>query len=68
MNRREFIKTAGIGMACLMVGQFSMLVEGSARRMEIKSVKLYENGFMTQPFAKTNCPLLRKIRWRQGIP
>ena len=51
MNRREFIKTAGIGTACLLAGQFSMFAEGSARRMEIKAVKLYENGFMTQPFA-----------------
>ena len=51
MNRREFIKTAGVGTACLMAGQFSMFAEGSARRMEIKAVKLYENGFMTQPFA-----------------
>ena len=51
MNRREFIKTAGIGTACLLAGQFSMFAEGGARRMEIKAVKLYENGFMTQPFA-----------------
>ena len=51
MNRREFIKPAGIGTACLLAGQFSMFAEGSARRMEIKAVKLYENGFMTQPFA-----------------
>ena len=52
MNRREFIKTAGIGTACLLAGQFSMFAEGSARRMEIKAVKLYENGFMTQSHGK----------------
>ena len=28
-----------------------MVTEGSAKQMEIKAVKLYENGFMTQPFA-----------------
>ena len=39
MNRREFIKTAGIGTACMMVGQFSMFAEGRAKRMEIKAVK-----------------------------
>ncbi|MCR5447156.1 MAG: rubredoxin [Schwartzia sp.] len=51
MNRREFIKTVGVGAVGLMAGQFSMFVEGSAKNMEIKAVKLYENGFMTQPFA-----------------
>ena len=40
MNRREFIKTAGIGTACLLAGQFSMFAEGSARRMEIKAVNV----------------------------
>ena len=41
----------GVGAACLAAGQFSVIAEGSARPMEIKAVKLYENGFMTQPFA-----------------
>ncbi len=51
MNRREFIKTMGVGAACLAAGQFSMIAEGSAKSVEIKAVKLYEKGFMTRPFA-----------------
>ena len=51
MNRREFIKTVGIGAAALMIdGQ----ILGETRRkntMKISAVKLFENGFMTQPFA-----------------
>ena len=51
MNRREFIKTVGVGAIGLMAGTFVMPTEGSGKSMEIKAVKLYENGFMTQPFA-----------------
>ena len=51
MNRREFIKTMGVGAACLAAGQLPMIAEGRGKPMEIKAVKLYENGFMTQPFA-----------------
>lgn len=50
MNRRDFIKTAGIGTVMLAAGQFD-ITEGGKAPMEIKAVKLYENGFMTQPFA-----------------
>ena len=51
MKRREFIKAVGVGAIGLMAGNFSMIAEGSEKPMEIKAVKLYENGFMTQPFA-----------------
>ena len=51
MNRREFIKTVGIGTVGLMAGSFTFEAEGRVKPMEIKAVKLYENGFMTQPFA-----------------
>ena len=51
MNRREFIKSVGVGAVGLMAGGFNFEVEGRVKRMEIKTVKLYENGFMTQPFA-----------------
>ncbi|MBR1397953.1 MAG: twin-arginine translocation signal domain-containing protein [Selenomonadaceae bacterium] len=51
MNRREFIKTIGVGAVGLMAGGLPLDVEGRKKRMEIKTVKLYENGFMTQPFA-----------------
>ena len=50
MNRRDFIKTAGISAIMLAAGQYE-LTEGRKKTMEIKAVKLYENGFMTQPFA-----------------
>ena len=51
MNRREFIKTMGVGAACLAAGQLPMIAEGRGKPMEIKAVKLYEKGFMTRPFA-----------------
>jgi len=51
MNRREFIKAAGVGAVGLMTGGLTFNVEGRVKTMKIKAVKLYENGFMTQPFA-----------------
>ncbi|MBQ7516186.1 MAG: rubredoxin [Schwartzia sp.] len=51
MKRRAFLKAVGIGAVGLMAGDFSAIAEGCGRTMEIKAVKLYENGFMTQPFA-----------------
>ena len=51
MNRREFIKAVGVGAVGLMAGELPLEAEGRNKRMEIKAVKLYENGFMTQPFA-----------------
>ncbi len=51
MNRREFIKAVGIGTIGLMIdGNIFVEAKGNSE-MEIKAVKLYENGFMTQPFA-----------------
>ena len=51
MNRREFIKTVGVGTIGLMIdGNIFVEAKGNSD-MEIKAVKLYENGFMTQPFA-----------------
>ncbi len=40
MNRREFIKTVGVGAVGLMSGSLNLEVEGSGR-MKIKAVKLY---------------------------
>ncbi|MBR3721835.1 MAG: rubredoxin [Selenomonadaceae bacterium] len=51
MNRRDFIKTVGIGAACLATGQFPVVAKGRNQSMEIKAVKLYEKGFMTRGFA-----------------
>lgn len=53
MNRREFIKAIGIGAVGMAVGSFALPTEGKGRvtKMEIKAVKLYKDGFMTQPFA-----------------
>ena len=51
MKRREFIKAVGVGAIGLMAGDYSIIAEGREKPMEIKAVKLYENGFMTQPFA-----------------
>ena len=51
MNRREFIKVVGVGAVGLMAGSLPLDAEGRNKRMEIKTLKLYENGFMTQPFA-----------------
>lgn len=50
MNRREFIKTVGIGAVGLMSGGWTFNQKENVN-MKIKAVKLYENGFMTQPFA-----------------
>ena len=51
MNRREFIKVVGVGTIGLMIdGNIFVEAKGNSD-MEIKAVKLYENGFMTQPFA-----------------
>ena len=49
MKRRDFIKAVGIGTVGLMTGGWTFAKEKSS--MKIKAVKLYENGFMTQPFA-----------------
>ncbi len=53
MKRREFIKTVGIGAIGVMVGGLPMAVNAgkSDKKMQIKTVRLYENGFMTRPFA-----------------
>lgn len=51
MKRREFIKAMGVGAVGLMTGSIPFNVEGRKNSMKIKAVKLYENGFMTQPFA-----------------
>ncbi len=51
MKRRDFIKAVGIGTVGLMLdGQIFVEAKGKSN-MEVKAVKLYENGFMTQPFA-----------------
>ena len=49
MKRRDFIKAVGIGTVGLMTGGWTFAKE--IGNMKIKAVKLYENGFMTQPFA-----------------
>ena len=51
MNRRDFIKVVGVGIVGLMAESLPLDVEGRNKRMKIKAIKLYENGFMTQPFA-----------------
>ena len=51
MKRRDFINSVGVVAIGLMAGDFSMIAKGREKPMEIKAVKLYENGFMTQPFA-----------------
>ncbi|MBR1696754.1 MAG: twin-arginine translocation signal domain-containing protein, partial [Anaerovibrio sp.] len=53
MKRREFIKAIGVGAVGLAVGSFVLPTEGKgmAKKIEIKAVKLYKDGFMTQPFA-----------------
>ena len=51
MKRREFIKAMAIGTAGLMVGGLPSAAAGRSSNMKIQAVKLYENGFMTQPFA-----------------
>ena len=51
MKRREFIEAMGIGAVGLMAGGFHFTAKGQDRTMEIKAVKLYDNGFMSQPFA-----------------
>lgn len=51
MNRRNFIKAAGIGAVSLIIGE-NIFVESKGKfAMKIQAVKLFENGFMTQPFA-----------------
>ena len=45
MNRREFIKAVGVGTLGLMIdGNIFVEAKGKSK-MEIKAVKLYENGF-----------------------
>ena len=51
MNRRNFIKAAGIGAVALIIGE-NVFVESKGKfAMKIQAVKFAENGFMTQPFA-----------------
>lgn len=51
MNRRDFIKAVGVGAVGLMFdGKIFAEAEGKSK-MKIQAVKLFENGFMTQPFA-----------------
>ena len=51
MNRREFVKIIGVGAVGLMIdGKIFAEAKGESR-MKIQAVKLFENGFMTQPFA-----------------
>lgn len=49
MKRRDFIKAVGIGTVGLMTGGWTFAKE--TNNLKIQAVKLYENGFMTQPFA-----------------
>ena len=51
MNRRDFIKAVGVGTLGLMIdGKIFAEAKGESK-MKIQAVKLFENGFMTQPFA-----------------
>ena len=51
MKRREFIKAVGIGAVGLMFDGRIIAEAKGEFKMKIKAVKLYEKGFMTQPFA-----------------
>ncbi len=51
MKRREFIKAVGIGAVGLMIDGKIFAEAKGARTMKIQAVKLFKNGFITQPFA-----------------
>ena len=50
MNRREFVKIVGVGAVGLMIdGKIFAEAKGESET-KVQAVKLFENGFMTQPF------------------
>lgn len=50
MNRREFIGATTVGVIGLMTGEIFSKTEAKSK-MQVKAVKFYDGGFMTQPFA-----------------
>ena len=51
MNRREFIKTAGVMTLGLMIDGKNFVEAGRSRIMKVSAVKLFDGGYMMKSFA-----------------